>query len=312
MEFTSILLALESSQQFKVYYLEGHGEPALDDPDMNGYLKFTSILHENYINLQPLHLLGGQTVPMDCNLLVIAGPRNSLSELELQKIDQYLSQGGRLFVSLNFFSSRNPSGLETILSRWGVNVGADTVRDPDNHYSDNDVVVLKFSDHPVVNPLTGLAVETVLPRPVGEIESQNPPSDAPKVSGLAFTGPNSTLANDPTAAPRGYSVMAAVEQKVTAGVVNPRGNTRILALGDSFLFDNQLIDIAANHDLLDYAVNWLLDRPQLLEGIGPRPVTEFRLLITKTQQREICWLLLGALPGAVLLFGGLVWLARRK
>ena len=54
------------------------------------------------------------------------------------------------------------------------------------------------------------------------------------------------------------------------------------------------------------------DRPNLLEGIGPRPVTEFRLLITKTQQREICWLLLGALPGAVLLFGGLVWLARRK
>ena len=312
MEFTSILIALESSRQFNAYYLGGHGEPALDDSDVNGYLKFASILRENYINVQPLHLLGAQTVPMDCNLLVIAGPRDSLSEMELQKIDQYLSQGGRLFVLLNFFSSKNPSGLEKNLARWDVNVGADTVRDPDNHYSDNDVVLLKFSDHPVVNPLTGLALEMVLPRPVGEIQMQNPPPDAPKVNELAFTGPNSTLANDPAAAPRSYSLMAAVEQKNTAGVVSPRGTTRIIAVGDSFLFDNQLVDVAANRDLLGYAINWLLERPQLLEGIGPRPVTEFRLLITEAQQREIRWALLGALPGAMLLFGGLVWLVRRK
>ena len=238
MEFTSILLALESSQQFKVYYLEGHGEPALDDPDVNGYLKFTSILHENYINLQPLHLLGGQTVPMDRNLLVIAGPRNSLSELELQKIDQYLSQGGRLFVSLNFFQQKPqrpgnnslPLGCER-RCRHGAEPGQPRLRQ-----RRGGVEVQRPS---VVNPLTGLAVETVLPRPVGEIESQNPPSDAPKVSESALTGPNSTLANDPTAAPRGYSVMAAVEQKVTAGVVNPRGNTRILALAiHSFLIIN--------------------------------------------------------------------------
>jgi hypothetical protein len=50
----------------------------------------------------------------------------------------------------------------------------------------------------------------------------------------------------------------------------------------------------------------------LLEGIGPRPVTEFRLMMTRVQQRNARWLLLGALPGAVLVLGGLVWLRRRK
>ena len=73
-----------------------------------------------------------------------------------------------------------------------------------------------------------------------------------------------------------------------------------------------ILKAAGNRDFLGYAVNWLLDRPQLLEGIGPRPVTEFRLQMTRLQQREVRWVLLGALPGAVLLLGGLIWLARRK
>jgi hypothetical protein len=34
--------------------------------------------------------------------------------------------------------------------------------------------------------------------------------------------------------------------------------------------------------------------------------------MTTAQQHNVRWLLLGALPGAVLLFGWLVWLARRK
>jgi hypothetical protein len=34
--------------------------------------------------------------------------------------------------------------------------------------------------------------------------------------------------------------------------------------------------------------------------------------MTHDQQKDVRWLLLGALPGGVLLFGGLVWLVRRK
>jgi hypothetical protein len=35
-------------------------------------------------------------------------------------------------------------------------------------------------------------------------------------------------------------------------------------------------------------------------------------MITRREQRELNWLLLGALPGAVLVFGWFVWLVRRK
>jgi ABC-2 type transport system permease protein len=311
--FTSMLLAVTTPKPFKAYFLQGHGEPSLTDTDETGYLKFGAILAlNNYIAVTNLELFGDSPVPMDCNLLIIAGPRTELSETELQKIDQYLAQGGRLFVLFNYFSIKHPSGLEPILARWGVNVAPDWIQDSQKTVSGRDAVISSFSQHPVVNPLTGFGLFLYLPRPVSKVHWDNPSANAPQVDELAFTSPASTLAGEPGAAPRACPVMVAVEQKPVAGVANARGTTRILVVGDSFGFGNQSIKSLDNNDFVSYAANWLLDRNSLLQGIGPRPVTEFRLVMTRTRLSEVRWLLLGALPGAVLLFGCLVWLTRRK
>jgi len=310
--FTAMLLALETPHPLKAYFLQGHGEPSLSDSGNFGYLKFALVLAQNYIAVTNLELLGDNTIPMDCNLLIVAAPTTSLSPPELQKIEQYLAQGGRLFALFSFASVKQPTGLEPVLQRWGVNVAADFVKDLNNTVTGDDVVVRRFSQHPVVNPLTQLSLQMVRPRPVGRVDWPNPPAGAPQVDELAFSSPDSVLEGESAAPPRSYPLMVAVEQKSVAGVVNPRGNTRIIVVGDSIFLGNYYIEGGGNRDFLGYAANWLLERPALLQGIGPRPVTEFRLLMTQTQRREVRWLLLGALPGVVLLFGGLVWLVRRK
>jgi len=310
MTFTSMLLAVTTAKPFQAYFLQGHGEPALDDSGNTGYFKFGSILAQNYIAVQNLELTGDNPVPMDCNLLIIAAPTVPLSDLELQKIKKYLADCGRLFVLFNYASVNRPTGLEPILQDWGVNVFSDFVKDRNN--STDDIVVRKFSSHPVVNPLTQLALQMIRPRCVARMDWPNPPANAPQVDELAFSSDNSVLISDPAAPPRSYPLMVAVEQKPVAGVANSRGNTRMLVVGDSIFLGNYCIEAGGNRDFVSYAANWLLDRTTLLQGIGPRPVTEFRLLMTRTQQREVRWLLLGALPGAVLLFGCLVWLVRRK
>jgi hypothetical protein len=312
--FTSMLLAVTTAKPFKAYFLQGHGEPSLNDTDETGFLKFGAILAQNYIAVTNLELIGDGGVPMDCHLLIIAGPRTELADSELQKIDQYLAQGGRLLALFNYYSIKRPTGLEPILQRWGVNVGFDWVQDLKNTASTDgkDVIVSSFSQHPVVNPLIGSRLYLVLPRPVSRVNWQNPPANAPQVDELAFASPNATLAGAPGDPPHAHPLMAAVEQKPVAGVANARGTARMLVVGDSFAFGNRSIQSVDNSDFIAYAANWLLDRTTLLKGIGPRPVTEYRLVMTTTQQRHVRWLLLGALPGAVLLFGGLVWLARRK
>ena len=317
MWFTTALLALETPQPLKAYFLQGHGEPKLDDSDkLRGYLTFNNVLHENNLAVANLQLFGDQGVPEDCNLLIIAAPTEPLGEPELQKIDQYLAQGGRLLVLLDYLSRNLSTGLEPILQRWGINVIADYVKDKDHSVDGQDIAVQSFNEKsPIVRPLldANLPLHMVLPRPIFPVDwKKNPPANAPEVEALAFSGPGSTLGGDPSIPPQNYPLIVAAEQKSVAGVVNPRGNTRIVAAGDSYFLGNHYIEDVGDRDFVNFAVNWLLDRTAVVNGIAPQKVTEYRLLMTQIQQREVRWILLGGLPGSVLLLGGLVWLARRK
>jgi hypothetical protein len=217
-----------------------------------------------------------------------------------------------LFALFNYASLKRATGLEPILQRWGVNVVADIAQDSKNTVTGQDVVVRRFGQHPAVDSLAQLSVQMVLPRPVEKINIPNISASAPQVTELLFAGPATTLVNDHSKAPRGFPLAAAVEQKPVAGVANARGTTRIIVTGDSIFLGNYYLEGAGNRDFLNGATSWLLDRPQLLEGIGPRPVAEFRLLLTQHQQLQLRWLLLGALPGGVLFIGWLVWLVRRQ
>jgi ABC-2 type transport system permease protein len=310
--FTTMLLALANPQPLKAYFLQGHGEPSLAGSGNFDYLKFATTLEQNYVAVTNLELLGDTTVPLDCNLLVITAPAAPFTEMELQKIDQYLREGGRLLLLFNYASLKQATGLEPILQRWGVNVLADIAQDTKNTVTGQDVVVRQFGQHPVVGSLAQLSLQLVLPRPVTKVNWQKRPANAPQVDELLFTSPSATLANDHAEPPQSYPLACAVEQKPVAGAANLRGTTRLIVAGDAVFLGNYYIDAGGNRDFLNAAVNWLLDRSQLLEGIGPRPVTEFRLLLSRQQHRQLRWLLLGALPGAVLALGGLVWFARRK
>jgi hypothetical protein len=313
--FTSKLLTLAHAQPFKAYFLQGDGESSLTDNDDNGYAKFGLALVQNDLTVNNLELSGQTDIPMDCSLLIIAAPVTPLSQPALQKIDTYLQQGGRLLALFNYDEWRRPpTGLEPILQRWGINVIAGYIKDPQYAIGDWAVEIRKFNQKSFVNPLTQLALEMVLPRAIAKVDWANPPANAPQVDELVFSSDTSLLmlANGVSVAPDSHSVVAAVEQKPAVGIANKRGYTRIVVAGDSHFLNNQLIDVAANRDFLNYAANWLLDRQEMLAGISPRPVTEYRLLLTQKERGQLNWLLLGALPGGILFFGWLVWLVRRK
>ncbi len=315
MMFTAALLAVTSPKPLKAYFLQGHGEHRPDDGnDQMGYLKFATVLQENHIQAEPLSLLTN-AVPADCNLLIIAGPKDPVPQTELDRIDQYLNEGGRLLALFNAYSVGRQTGLEKILAKWGVSVADDTVKDPDftTTTAGTDVVVGSFANHPVVNPLLGSQLQLILPHEITKTNLPAQSAEAPLVEEIAFSGPHSYLRGDEAAGlRRPLPLMVAVERNAVKGVVSERGATRMLIVGDSIFLGNRQIDSAANRDFASYAVNWLLERNVLLQGLGPRPVTEYRLIIARKQMQTMQCILLGAMPGGILLLGGLVWLRRRR
>jgi ABC-2 type transport system permease protein len=302
----------------KACYLIGNGEPS-PEPLGQGkfdYSGFVGVLSENHISTSALSLEGTNTIPADCNLLVIVSPRYALEADELDKISAYLDAGGRIFVLFNNYQVQPfRTGLESILAQWGVQVGMNTLKDPDNTAAEGLVEITNFkTNHPCVSSLVGsrlllLSPRSISPGQVATPQGQEPPSVVP----LAWVGPRAYYTSGGSQYPAAEApVIVAVEKKNVKGVVQ-RGTTRIIVAGDSGFLATGNIDFpqAANHDFAEMAVRWLLDQTQSMGGVPPRKVTEYRVTLTHAQMNSIRWIFLGAMPGGILLFGGLVWLRRR-
>ena len=312
--FTRALLVVTSPKPLKVYFVMGHGEHPTDSSQaIEGYLKFASLIRQNALQTAPLSLAGTNTIPGDCNLLVVGGPLKPIPAVELDKIEQYLNQGGRLLALFNSLRAQQLCGLEGVLAKWGVDVSTNAVEDLQNTVTGPDVKVFNLTEHPIVRPLRQASPSSALhlyrPRVVARRPAALQSADAPTVEEIARSSTTSTLVNDRRTA--SLPLVVAVEKGAVKGVVTERGTTRIVVAGDSFFLGNEMIESARNRDFAAFAVNWLLDRSQLLQ-FGPQPVTEFRLTLSHGQLQNLQWLLLAGLPGGVLLLGGLVWLRRRS
>jgi hypothetical protein len=174
----------------------------------------------------------------------------------------------------------------------------------------------RFGDHPVTRPLQGARVALIMPTAVLPAVADGRKADETKVHPLVLTTEDGMIVM-PMGEGRGrvqtngvIPVAVAVERGAIADVSPDRGVTRLVVVGESSLLGNQLIDFEANRDLGGLAANWLLDRQQLLH-IGPRPLREYQLNLTRTQLHGAAWVLLGLLPGSALVLGVLVWLRRR-
>ena len=310
--FTSAILGVTDPKPFKAYCLQGHGEhdPASDD-EMNGYFKFARVLEDKDVVVGPLSLLTND-VPADCQLLIIAGPRHTLSPEELERIDNYLNHGGRAFILLlnPGIDGVKKSGLEKTLANWGVAVGDGLVTDDAQAKAgqNNVLYVANFGQHDIVRPLAGSRLGLAFPHAVRPQPGASRAADTAKVVELAFTTERGKEAGRAGGA---VPLMVAVEKGTIPGVAADTGSTRLVVVGDSLFLVNAIIEFDANRDFEILAVNWLLDRVQLL-AIGPRPIHEYKISLTQSQMSGARWILMGAMPGVVLLAGLLVWAGRRK
>src|SRR5437588_9867647 len=150
--FTGALLAVTSLEVLNAYYLAGHGEYDLQsDEDLQGYSTFAAILMQNHLQPKRLVLEASSPIPTNCHLLIIAGPSGKYFPEEIEKIDRYLNQGGRLLVMFDYRSVGRETGLEQLLAKWGVAVGQKSIIDPDGTFSGKDIIVEIKSAHPLVN-----------------------------------------------------------------------------------------------------------------------------------------------------------------
>lgn len=316
--FTSALLSVLMSERPMVAYLTGYGDThsPTNMSSALGYGRFTQLLRDQNASIGALSLADTNDIPSTVKLIIVPGIANEVPAEHQAKLNRYLETGGRM---LMLFRHASQCGLERLLYRWGVEVQDRQVVDRAQSDKPNLVVVNDegYGSHEIVRPLSraNSPIGFAAPRPVHSIAGQAA-ADAPQVTILAATSAQGIAVadyrrglrfNEQTDKLGVVPLAAAIERGGIAGI---SGGTRIVVVGDSYCFDNEMLPVYANNDFAWNTVSWLLDR-SLLVGIAPKRVSEFQIDLTDKNFNRLQWVFLAGIPGGILLLGWIVWLRRQ-
>jgi hypothetical protein len=319
--FSSALQSIAQEQAPVVYFLRGHGERDIQDRDpYAGYSELAQRVRGDNAETRAFTLTEHHGIPADADAVVISGPTKNLARQEIETLRNWVDKNGRLMVLLD---TGPAGGLQDLLAPWGVRLEDDAVVDPQRSLTGLDLFVDNYGEHPITRGLKNITSVFYMPRsvealsaPTGQVDQV----DRPVVTPLAYSSPDSWAESDLEQKPmkfdqrndrRGPIGLAVAVERGPAAVADVDiGPTRLVVMGDTDFLSNGALS-GGNADLFMSALNWLLDREQLM-AIAPKPVQETRLVLTQGQITSIFWVVTVVLPGLFAVLGAGVWLQRRS
>jgi gliding motility-associatede transport system auxiliary component len=324
-QLTNALVRVTRAQR-NAYFLTGHGEFSLSSEENQGLSRFATLLDANNVTSKSLMLGIEQSIPEDCDVLIIAGSRNQLTEKEQALIKDYLHRGGdALFLIENVVITtpdkpltaeqerKNPS-LNSILNEWGVNVGKNIVVDLSSHVG-KDVgspATRNYMRHKAIT--AGLDYTFyVRPRSISVLEDRRPsiklaPIVLTATKERSWAETNRTLdihfdeAEDtPGPVPISFVIWEVKEE-------GDHSDTRIIVFTDADFLTNIYINQYSNAEMGLNVVNWLAELDYTV-FLDQKEITVERLDLTSKQRRMIAAILF-LMPLFIAAGGILVWMRR--
>ena len=324
---TTALLRLSDPDGRRIYVLQGHDEPSLQDAGPFGLQGLLRALAQDALRVEPLELGDLVSVPDNAAAVLLVAPRRPIDARVAEALQQYVNRGGGLLAATE---PGDPGNVAGIASRYGIDIRDAVVFDIAHHAGTGsgahlNVIAEEFADHPVARGMpSGGAVVFSLATHLSTIGLESRGSRRGwllRSSRDSWASRNSqeVLRRDsPPLAPvegdsNGPLILAATwERQITS--TRPSGSSgntacsRILILGDSDPLRNAWIDLFANRDFALNAVHWLAGQERQITSrsgasrpmAAPLPASTIMTITT-------C----GMLMGELLLLVGL-WLWRQR
>ena len=115
-QLTNKMAQLSQEDIAVIYFLQGHGEYAIDGSQA-GFFEAANRLQDENFTVAPLNLADTGNVPPDADVVIVGGPQQKLFEAEIIALRDYLETGGSLFILID---PQVETGLEVMMSQWGV------------------------------------------------------------------------------------------------------------------------------------------------------------------------------------------------
>ena len=127
-KLTNAIIQVGKDKTPVVYFTKGHEEKEISNAGREGYTQARDALREEGYDVKDLLLIEKGTVPLDCDVLIVAGPQQPFLPKETQVILEFLKKGGSAMVLLEPESKK--LGIESILTDVGIIPEEDVVIDP--------------------------------------------------------------------------------------------------------------------------------------------------------------------------------------
>jgi ABC-type uncharacterized transport system involved in gliding motility auxiliary subunit len=305
-----------------VCFVHGSGEHQIDGSDREGLSRFKDLLAKDNYETKPIDLLQKAEIPVDCTILVLAGPTRDYVQPEVDAIKKYVESGGRALILMDAPLKMGRSeiadnaALASVLESWGVTLNKDLILDLNPlgqivGLGPQVALVTSYGSQPIVNDLKGTATGFPLSRSM-EIKNADKTTleklfDTSSTS-LATSNLNSSEVNvnDPKNKKGPLTIAAA--GTYNTGKENSQG--RFVVIGSSSWIANGFISFNGNNDLALNAVNWLSSDEDLI-SIRPKEREDRRITMTGAQLSWVRALSQFLLPAIVVVAGVGVWLKRR-
>jgi len=329
---TNAIVKLTRGAAKKLYYVQGHGEPALDSAEEGGMKQFADALADEHLEIEGLILAQVGAVPADAAAVILADPKRALQQGERDALIQYAEKGGRLIL-LGNGENRDSDDVRSIAQTFGIEVGRDVVLDEQLRLFAGpqlavQFIAQQFGPHPVTAGMRQAEPPVFLFS--SSVTSTKTSDDKVTYSELLKSGPNSwaerdlrlifdegspTAARDPEDKKGPVSIAVAYEKKLEGSPVTgdeeekPANAARVVVFGDTSWLTNGNLMAMGNRDLALNVINWSAGEEGSV-AIGPKSFRASAAPIPEASYNRILALsFIG--PELILLLGLFIWWRRK-
>jgi len=314
-ELTGALIRISKDAKKRIVFVEGHSERSLEDKERNGLSIAKEALTKQGYDVGTVSLLQETAVPANTSVLVLAGPRRAVTKEEQERIQAYVDKGGHLLVMVD---PDTQTGLESMLSHWGLGLGPGVLVDLQDRLAQGDLTALlvrTFTEHEITQDLTS-AVLFPLSRHITFDEQAGKDWDYVP---LARTSPNSwaetnmqgrvVSLNEKEDIKGPLPMAAALAPKRAPQEGQPR--PALVVVGNSTFATNAFFNFPGNSDFFLHTAGWLAEERDLI-SIAPKEPALRPFTPNPTQERALLYVQVIFLPLMTFLTGMMVWRKRRR
>ena len=294
----------------KVCFVEGHGEKKLSSTDEgDGYGVIDKMLKDENYEVKSINLVASNDVPSDCDVLVLAGPKQSLFPQEASAIGKYLEKGGKAMLLID--PDTDPK-LDDVLSAWGMQLGKNTVVDVSGvgrffNLGPGAPLVRTYGSHAITKDFGVTMTFFPMSRSV-ETTGGGSAIDLMKTTEESWA--ETELTSDKVAFDEGKDKKGPITLGLAASKTEGEAEARLVLIGDSDFAANQFVGVQRNGDLFMNSINWLAQDEDLI-SIRPKSAADRKVSMTEADQNQLFWITLVLMPLATIGSGLYIWWKRR-